>query len=450
IETLERSEMDTLQLSRLQETVERVYQNVEFYKKKFDELHLKPNDIKSIEDIKKLPFTVKSDLRDHYPYGLFTTPMEDIIRLHASSGTSGKPTVVAYTENDIDNWAEIVARSITAAGGSQNEVMHNAYGYGLFTGGLGLHDGGEKLGITTVPVSGGNTNRQILLLEDLKPQVICSTPSYALHIAEVMEEQGKDPRKTNLKYGIFGSEPWSEEMRNTLEEKFDIKAVDIYGLSEVVGPGVAIECHEEQDGLHIQEDHFFVEVIDPDTLETVPDGEEGELVFTSLTKEAFPVIRYRTGDIATITRKKCNCARTTVRMSRVKGRIDDMLIIRGVNVFPFEMERYLLQMKALSPHYQIHLKKDGAMDAVELQVELSEPTFHQYKQDINHENIGNLKDYIQSTIKDECLVSVDVTILPPKSIPRSEGKAVRVVDQRTEQITQKKKKEEKPPPSLLY
>lgn len=436
IETLERSEMDTLQLSRLQETVERVYQNVEFYKKKFDELHLKPNDIKSIEDIKKLPFTVKSDLRDHYPYGLFATPMEDIIRLHASSGTSGKPTVVAYTENDIDNWAEIVARSITAAGGSQNEVMHNAYGYGLFTGGLGLHDGGEKLGITTVPVSGGNTNRQILLLEDLKPQVICSTPSYALHIAEVMEEQGKDPRKTNLKYGIFGSEPWSEEMRNTLEEKFDIKAVDIYGLSEVVGPGVAIECHEEQDGLHIQEDHFFVEVIDPDTLETVPDGEEGELVFTSLTKEAFPVIRYRTGDIATITRKKCNCGRTTVRMSRVKGRIDDMLIIRGVNVFPFEMERSLLQMKALSPHYQIHLKKDGAMDAVELQVELSEPTFHQYKQDINHENIGNLKDYIQSTIKDECLVSVDVTILPPKSIPRSEGKAVRVVDQRTEHITQ--------------
>ncbi|WP_198020928.1 phenylacetate--CoA ligase family protein [Virgibacillus alimentarius] len=436
IETLERNEMDTLQLSRLQETVERVYQNVEFYKKKFDELHLKPNDIKSIEDIKKLPFTVKSDLRDHYPYGLFATPMEDIIRLHASSGTSGKPTVVAYTENDIDNWAEIVARSITAAGGSQNEVMHNAYGYGLFTGGLGLHDGGEKLGITTVPVSGGNTNRQILLLEDLKPQVICSTPSYALHIAEVMEEQGKDPRKTNLKYGIFGSEPWSEEMRNTLEEKFDIKAVDIYGLSEVVGPGVAIECHEEQDGLHIQEDHFFVEVIDPDTLETVPDGEEGELVFTSLTKEAFPVIRYRTGDIATITRKKCNCGRTTVRMSRVKGRIDDMLIIRGVNVFPFEMERSLLQMKALSPHYQIHLKKDGAMDAVELQVELSEPTFHQYKQDINHENIGNLKDYIQSTIKDECLVSVDVTILPPKSIPRSEGKAVRVVDQRTEHITQ--------------
>ncbi|MFD0956000.1 phenylacetate--CoA ligase family protein [Virgibacillus alimentarius] len=436
IETLERSEMATLQLSRLQETVERVYQNVEFYKKKFDELHLKPNDIKSIEDIKKLPFTVKSDLRDHYPYGLFATPMEDIIRLHASSGTSGKPTVVAYTENDIDNWAEIVARSITAAGGSQNEVMHNAYGYGLFTGGLGLHDGGEKLGITTVPVSGGNTNRQILLLEDLKPQVICSTPSYALHIAEVMEEQGKDPRKTNLKYGIFGSEPWSEEMRNTLEEKFDIKAVDIYGLSEVVGPGVAIECHEEQNGLHIQEDHFFVEVIDPDTLETVPDGEEGELVFTSLTKEAFPVIRYRTGDIATITRKKCNCGRTTVRMSRVKGRIDDMLIIRGVNVFPFEMERSLLQMKALSPHYQIHLKKDGAMDAVELQVELSEPTFHQYKQDINHENIGNLKDYIQSTIKDECLVSVDVTILPPKSIPRSEGKAVRVVDQRTEHITQ--------------
>nr|WP_029266148.1 phenylacetate--CoA ligase PaaK [Virgibacillus alimentarius] len=434
LETLERSQMEELQLNELQKTVERAYNHVAFYKDKFDELGITPKDIQSLEDVRKLPFTIKKDLRANYPYGLFASPMEDIIRLHASSGTSGKPTVVGYTRNDIDNWGEIVARSITAAGGGKGDIMHNAYGYGLFTGGLGLHTGGEKLGIATVPVSGGNTHRQIMLIEDFQPRVICSTPTYALHIAEVMEEQGKDPRETSLKYGIFGSEPWSEEMRKTLEDTFDIKAVDIYGLSEVVGPGVAIECHEEQNGLHIQEDHFFVEVIDPDTLEPLPDGEEGELVFTSLTKEALPVIRYRTGDLASITREKCKCGRTTVRMSRIKGRLDDMIIVRGVNVFPSEMERSLLQVSDLAPHYQVYLKRNGTMDTVELHVELTEDYYLECSQDLGHNNVDKLKKQIKTLIKEECLVSIDVNIKAPKSIPRSEGKAVRVVDERNKAV----------------
>lgn len=433
METLERSEMEALQLKRLQHTVQRVDNHVKFYRDKFGEMGIEPSDIQSLEDIKKLPFTVKKDLRNHYPYGLFASPVEDIIRLHASSGTSGKPTVVGYSRKDIDDWAEIVARSIAAAGGKPGDVMHNAYGYGLFTGGLGLHHGGERLGITTVPVSGGNTKRQIMLIEDFEPKVICTTPSYALRIAEQMDEEGKDPRATSLEYGIFGAEPWSEEMRSKLEEKMNIKAVDIYGLSEVVGPGVAIECKEQQDGLHIQEDHFFVEVIDPNTLEQLPDGEHGELVFTSLTKEAFPIIRYRTGDIAAITRDKCKCGRTTVRMSRLKGRIDDMLIVRGVNVFPSEIERSILQVKELAPHYQVYLKKDGYLDTVELHVELSDETFSECERDPEHVRIVELGERIQTIVKEECLISIDVNMLMPKSIPRSEGKAVRVVDQRMEQ-----------------
>ena len=434
IETLDRKEMEALQLSRLQMTVERVYDHVPFYQEKLNNLNMKPENIQSLQDIRKLPFTVKQDLRDHDPYGLFASPMKDIIRLHASSGTSGKPTVVGYTKKDIDNWAETIARSITAAGGIPGDVMHNAYGYGLFTGGLGLHHGGEMLGITTVPVSGGNTMRQVMLIEDFKPKVICATPSYALHIAEVMEAHGKDPRASSLQYGIFGSEPWSEEMRNTLEEKLGIKAVDIYGLSEVIGPGVAIECHEAQNGLHIQEDHFYTEVIDPDTLETLPDGEEGELVFTSLTKEAFPIIRYRTGDIAAMNREKCKCGRTTTRMSRIKGRIGDMIIVRGVNVFPLEMERSLLQIEDLAPYYQVYLDKNGTMDTVELRVELSEAVFNACEQNIEHVDVKRLSQLIQVKIKEDCLVSIEVNILPPKSIPRSEGKAVRVIDQRATKV----------------
>ena len=301
IETMARSEMESLQLGRLQETVKRVYDNVAFYKKKFEELGVAPEDIKSLNDIVKLPFTKKQDLRDNYPFGLFAVPQEKVVRIHGSSGTSGKPTVVGYTENDIKVWSEVVARSIVAAGGKKSDIFHNAYGYGLFTGGLGLHYGAEALGAAVIPISGGNTERQITVIEDFKPRGICGTPSYILNIAEKMQEMGKDPRDTSIEYGIFGAEPWSEEMRAKLEETFNLKAVDIYGLSEIMGPGVSIECYEAQAGLHVQEDHFFIEVINPETLEPVAEGEVGELVFTSLTKEAFPIIRYRTGDLASIT-----------------------------------------------------------------------------------------------------------------------------------------------------
>nr|WP_044747462.1 AMP-binding protein [Bacillus alveayuensis] len=421
---------EKIQLERLQQTVNRVYHNVEFYRKKFDELGLKPDNIKSLNDITKLPFTKKKDLRDNYPFGLLAVSKDEVVRVHASSGTSGKPTVVAYTKNDIKNWSEIVARAIVAAGGQKGDIFHNAYGYGLFTGGLGLHFGAEELGVATIPASGGNTERQITIIEDFKPRGIAGTPSYILNIAEKMMELGIDPRKTSLKYGIFGAEPWSEEMRATLENTFDIKAIDIYGLSEVMGPGVAIECHEAQDGLHIADDHFLVEVINPETLEPVQDGEEGELVFTSLTKEAFPIIRYRTGDIGSITREKCICGRTSVRMSRVKGRIDDMLIIRGVNVFPSEVERALLQVNELAPHYQIHLVKKGPLDNAILHVELGDEFFRSISQDLNHEKVGALKKNISHLMKSTCLVSMDIVVNSPKSIPRSEGKAIRIVDKR--------------------
>lgn len=429
-ETFSRKEMETLQLSRLQETVERVYQKVPFYQSKFKENNITPESIRSLDDVRKLPFTKKKDLRDHYPYGLFAVDMKEINRIHASSGTSGKPTVVAYTKNDIRNWSNIVARAIAIAGGEPGGIFHNAYGYGLFTGGLGLHYGAEALGMATVPISGGNTDRQITVIEDFQPTVIAGTPSYVLKIAEEMSSQGIDPRKNSLQYGIFGAEPWSEEMRKLLEESFGIKACDIYGLSEVMGPGVAMECHEAQDGLHIAEDHFIVEVIDPDTLEPVAEGEEGELVFTSLTKEAFPVIRYRTGDIASISRGKCKCGRTTVKMSRVKGRIDDMLIIRGVNVFPSEIEHYLIQMNELAPHYQVHLKRKDNLDIVELHVEINESIYQKVNQNMENETIKGIKKMVQHSMKNHCLISMNVNVLPPKSLPRSEGKAIRVVDNR--------------------
>lgn len=428
IETASKVVMEQFQLKRLQETVKRVYDKVPFYKNKFDELGVKPEDIHSVSDIVRLPFTVKKDLRDHYPFGLFAVNQNELIRIHASSGTSGKATVVGYTKVDIKIWSELVARAIAISGGQPGEMLHNAYGYGLFTGGLGLHYGSEELGMVTVPVSGGNTDRQITIIEDFKPTVICCTPSYLLNLAERMEELGKNPKETSLKFGILGAEPWSEEMRHTIEQKLDIKACDIYGLSEVMGPGVSMECHEAQDGLHIAEDHFIVEVIDPNTLQPVPDGEDGELVFTSLTKEAFPIIRYRSGDIASINREKCKCGRTTVRMSRVKGRIDDMLIVRGVNVFPSEIEHFLLLEKDIEPHYQIHLFKKGSLQHIELQVEVTDELFNQIHGDMNHGKINELEKHIHHVIKNQCLISVDVNILQPKSIPRSEGKAVRIVN----------------------
>ncbi|WP_064094337.1 phenylacetate--CoA ligase family protein [Rossellomorea aquimaris] len=436
IETVSRTQMERLQLERLQRVAHVVYNHVPFYREHFDKRQLKPEDIKSLSDIKMLPLTTKKDLRDHYPFGLFAVKREEMVRVHASSGTSGKPTVVGYTQNDIHMWGDIVARSIAMAGGRPGEVLHNAYGYGLFTGGLGLHYGSEKLGMITVPVSGGNMSRQITLIEDFKPTVICGTPSYILNLAETMEAEGKDPSILSLQYGIFGAEPWSNSMRVTLEEKLGIKACDIYGLSEVIGPGVAMECHEAQEGLHIAEDHFLVEVIHPDTLEPLPEGEVGELVFTSLTKEAFPIIRYRTGDIASIQHGKCSCGRTTVKMSRVKGRVDDMLIIRGVNVFPSEMEHFLLQVGELAPHYQVHLKKKGALDLVELQVEITDEFYRKVSKDIQHEKINELEAKVKGLMKDHCYVSMDIKVRPPKEIPRSEGKAIRIVDLREEPMLQ--------------
>lgn len=428
IETESRAVIEKLQLKRLRETIEKVYEYVPFYRKKFLESNITPDYLKSLNDIQQFPFTNKQDLREHYPFGLFAVPKKEIVRLHASSGTSGKHTVVGYSKNDIKMWSELSARAIAIGGGKPGEVLHNAYGYGLFTGGLGLHYGSEQLGMATVPLSGGNTERQIMLIEDFKPSVICGTPSYVLNIAEKMEEMGKKPAQSSLEFGILGAEPWSEEMRRTLEEKLGIKACDIYGLSEVLGPGVAMECHQAQNGLHIAEDHFYAEVIDIQTLEPLPDGEVGELVFTSLTKEAFPIIRYRTGDIASLSKEKCSCGRTTIKMSRVKGRCDDMLNINGVNVFPSEIEHCILKIPELAPHYQILLLQRGSLKALELHIEMKERFFNEIGNEISHQRIEELMREIKAVLKLHCFISIDTKILPPKTLPRSEGKAVRVVD----------------------
>jgi phenylacetate-CoA ligase len=430
METASREDMQNLQLARLKETVKRCYENVPFHRENFDRAGVKPEDIRCLEDIRRLPFMKKTDLRENYPFKLFAVDLSQVIRIHGSSGTKGKPTVVGYTRKDIKNWAEIVARAICCAGGRPGDIFHNAYGYGLFTGGLGLHYGMEYLGMTAVPVSGGNTPRQVTLIEDFKPRGISGTPSYILNLVEEMERRGMDPRETSLEYGIFGAEPWSEEMRRQLEEKLRIKAVDIYGLSEVMGPGVAIECHEAQDGLHIAEDHFLAEVIDPDTGEVLPWGAEGELVFTSLTKEAFPVIRYRTGDIASLHPEKCKCGRTTLRMSRIKGRVDDMLIIRGVNVFPTEIESVLLSFPQLAPHYQAVVEREGALDRIEVHCEVT-PEFMKQAGDLeNSPEMEKLSKEIGHAMKSTLGVSIQLKICKPHTIPRSEGKAIRVVDNR--------------------
>ncbi|MBN8209763.1 AMP-binding protein [Bacillus sp. NTK071] len=430
-ETWSRSQMNEHQWEGLKRTIEHAYHNVPFYREAFNQIHITPEDITSLNDLPLLPFTRKQHLRENYPFNLLACPMQDVVRIHASSGTSGKPTVVAYTNNDLRNWGDIVARAVSMAGGRKEDILHNAYGYGLFTGGLGLHAGSEQLGCATVPISGGNTANQITLIQDFKPGIICSTPSYLLNIGETMMQQGIDPTTTSLKFAILGAEPWSEEMRFQIEKLFNLKAMDIYGLSEVMGPGIAMECVECQDGLHIADDHFLVEVINPDTLEPVEDGEDGELVFTSLSKEALPTIRYRTGDIAFITREPCLCGRTTTRMSRVKGRIDDMLIIRGVNVFPSEIERYICNMEELVPHYQIHLQKKGYLDHVELHVEVCPKYFDSLpEKNFNHPMAEELIDRIAKTLKMKALISVDVLLKEPQGIPRSEGKAKRVFDKR--------------------
>ena len=423
-EQMARDDLRALQAERLKATVKRVIDNVPFYREKFAEAGVTADDIRSIDDIVKLPFTLKQDLRDNYPYGLFAAPMDEVVRIHASSGTTGKQTVVGYTEHDIQIWADCCARAIAAAGGGTRTKVHVSYGYGLFTGGLGLHYGAERMRATAIPVSSGNTARQIQILRDFGSNILCCTPSYALYIAEVMEEQGVKASDLALTAGIFGAEPWTEEMRAEIERRLEIKAYDIYGLSEITGPGVAFEC-ECQSGMHVCEDHFYPEIIDPETGEPLPDGTMGELVFTCITKEALPLIRYRTRDIASLRRETCACGRTFVRMSKPSGRTDDMLIIRGVNVFPSQIESVLLSMHLTSPHYQLVVDRVANLDTLEVLVELSEDLFSDTVRGIE-ETEGKLRAAIESTLG----VAVKVRLVEPKAIARSEGKAVRVIDRR--------------------
>lgn len=423
-EAMSRDDLERLQFTRLKQTLERSYNNVPFFKNNFEEAGITPADIKSLDDMVKIPFTVKQNMRDNYPFGLFAAPMDDVVRVHASSGTTGQVTVVGYTQNDIDNWADLVARCLVSYGASKHDMIQVAYGYGLFTGGLGLHYGAERLGATVVPISGGNTRRQIQLLKDFKTTVLCCTPSYALLIAEEAADMGVDIREFPLKIGVFGAEPWSESMRAQAEEKMGIDAYDIYGLSEVLGPGVSCEC-EAKDGLHIFEDHFIPEIIDPDSGERLPDGTPGELVFTSLMKEATPVIRYRTRDITTLTHEPCSCGRTHARMARVFGRSDDMLIIRGVNVFPSQVEDILIKVEGVEPHYQIVVDKQGVMDVVDVRVEVSPEIFSD-----EIKNLEKLEKKIGAAIRADLAIGAKVTLVEPKSIQRTEGKAKRVIDKR--------------------
>jgi phenylacetate-CoA ligase len=424
-ETLPREALEALQLKRLKNLIERVYTAVPFYKQKMDEAGVKPSDISGLSDISRLPFTTKEDLRLNYPFGLFAVPFEKVVRVHASSGTTGKPTVVGYTKRDIESWAELMARTLACGGANKGDVVHNAYGYGLFTGGLGAHYGAERLEAAVIPISGGNSKRQIMLMQDFGSSVLLCTPSYALNLADIMLEMNVDPSSLKLRVGLFGAEPWSENIRNEIEKKLDIKALDIYGLSEVMGPGVASECIEEKKGLHIFEDFFIPEIINPDTGEILPYGESGELVFTTLTKEAFPVIRYRTKDITKLITEQCSCGRTFHRMQRVTGRSDDMLIIRGVNVFPSQIEHVLMSIEGVEPHYQIIVDRQGALDIMEVQVEVMEEFFSD-----EIKILENLNKRIEREIKDLLGVSCQVKLVEPKTIQRSEGKAKRVIDNR--------------------
>ncbi len=424
-ETLPREALEALQLKRLLATAERVYATVPFYKKKFDECGVKPSDIKSLRDLQRLPFTTKLDLRDSYPFGLFAVPMEQVVRIHASSGTTGKQTVVGYTRRDINTWAELMARSLAASGAHKNDIIHNAYGYGLFTGGLGVHYGAEKLGASVIPISGGNSKRQIIIMQDFGSTVLTCTPSYALFLAETAEEMGVDFKKLKLRVGIFGAEPWSERMRDEIERKLNIQAIDIYGLSEVMGPGVSIECLEAKKGLHVFEDHFIPEIINPQTGKVLPYGEKGELVFTTITKEAFPLIRYRTRDISVLYPQPCKCGRTHMRMERVSGRSDDMLIIRGVNVFPSQIESVLMNIEGVEPHYLLIVDRQGTLDTLDVQVEVNEKVFFD-----EVKNLQSLGRRIEKDIKDLLGVNAGVKLVEPKTIQRSEGKAQRVIDKR--------------------
>ena len=421
IEVASVDEIKALQLDRLKWSINHAYNNVEFYKNKYDEVGVHPGDLKHLEDIKLFPFTTKEDLRNNYPFKMFAYKLEDIARIHASSGTTGKPTVVAYTKNDLAMWEHLIERCLLASGMKKGDMLHNAYGYGLFTGGLGLHGGAEKMGLTVVPVSGGMTARQVQLINDFRPKGITVTPSYILSVLDEFRAQGLDPRKCSLEVGIFGAEPWTNSMRQEIESQFDMHAVDIYGLSEVLGPGVANECVESKDGLHVWEDYFYPEIIDVESGNVLDDGEKGELVFSSLCKEAFPIIRYRTKDL---TKLMSGTARSMRRMEKITGRSDDMIIIRGVNIFPTQIEEQLLKISDLSPHFQIRLIKDGRLDKMTVSAE------HYESEDLSKENTDRLAIDLKNRIKDNIGLNIEVNVSKKGSVPRSEGKAVRVIDER--------------------
>ena len=427
-ETMPREKIREIQLSRLQDLCRRVYANVPFYRRSFDEKGIKPSDVQSLDDLKFLPFTLKQDMRNNCPCGLFAGPMEMIQRIHASSGTTGKATVVGYTKRDIETWAECAARSLAAAGATANDIVQVSYGYGLFTGGLGAHYGAERLGATVIPMSGGSTKRQVQLMRDFGATVLCCTPSYALHLHDAGLEIGINIKDLPLRLGVFGAEPWTEEMRREIEDKLGITATNIYGLSEIMGPGVSQSCAKEQHGMHIWEDHFLPEIIDPVSGEILPEGSTGELVITTLTKQGIPLVRYRTRDITSLNYTPCSCGRTHVRMNRITGRSDDMLIIRGVNVFPSQIESLLLEVQGVSPHYQLILTRENNLDYVEVQVELDGAMFSDAIKDLQQR-----EQRIQKGIKEFLGVTTKVRLVEPHSIPRSEGKAVRVIDRRVMQ-----------------
>lgn len=424
MERMSRDQMHDLQSRRLKDMVSRVYHNVEFYRKKMQELGLEPGDINCIDDLVKLPFTTKQDLRDNYPFGLFAVPKSEVVRVHASSGTTGKATVVAYSRKDVDTFAEVVARCLCSTGATKEDIVQVAYGYGLFTGGLGLHYGAEKLGAAVVPISGGNTPRQITLLQDFGSTVLACTPSYALYLSEAVAEAGIDACELPLRIGIFGAEPWTPEMRAKIEDGLKIQAYDIYGLSEIIGPGVSCSC-ENQNGLHIAEDHFVPEILDPNTLQPVAPGVTGELVFTTITKEAMPLLRYRTRDLSSLDYAPCPCGRTSVRMAKITGRSDDMLIIRGVNVFPSQVESILLEIPEAKPHYMLIVDRQGAMDTLEIQVEVDDKYFSDEIAQLN-----DIRNKIKHKVESVLGISVILSLVEHKTIKRSEGKAQRVIDKR--------------------
>ncbi|MDR0305515.1 MAG: phenylacetate--CoA ligase [Chitinispirillales bacterium] len=428
-ETMPAAQLKELQSERLRAIIKKVYDKVPFYKAKMDEADVKPSDIRDISDLSKLPFTTKDEMRDVYPYGLLTVDLKDIVEIHTSSGTTGKPVVGAYTQGDIGLWSEIMARTLSMGGVTEKDVVQNAYGYGLFTGGLGAHYGIRRVGAACLPISGGNTKRQLEMMQDFGTTVLCCTPSYALYIAEAGREAGIDFRMLGLEKGFFGAEPWSENMRREIEARLHIKAYDIFGLTEIIGPGVAAEC-ELQNMLHVFEDHFFPEIIDPATGNPVPDGQKGELVFTTLTKEGTPVIRYRTRDITFLTREPCSCGRTSVRMHRLLGRTDDMLIIRGVNVYPSQVEQVLIKAEGVEPHYQILVEKRDKMDCLEVDVEMTDELFREMPDDMKYRRKPKELE-IEHALHNTLLVHCKVTLVAPKSIPRSEGKAKRIIDKRS-------------------